>query len=445
VINGDSAVGGGCERWSEAEFARLRAHKDPEIDQFVAEFVDRHPDLQNVRDLMPPLIRELREAKQAARGHPVAASDPDAPRLLAAALAAVGSFGDLPAWASDAKHADLLERGQAVFADNGLYQSAALFFAALPLAYADEASAKVLWRVSDLATKNATRRIAETGQMLIDVMGLRGTGSLEPDGPGYTTAVGLRVLHACVRALILEQPEPWNIKRFGSPVNQELLLATLLDFSIVTWEAMEQLGLTLDDADREANLYTWSVFGFLMGVEACRDRPLTLADAECISAHLSRQLETSEDGRRLMKVLLTEMEEFMPLGWRKLPRSLIRWIFQDLRYGVDEVPKLLEVPKRAWWSVPLFSAVRAANRLTWVPNPVQPLVRRLARKAGRHVVVAYADKYSEGPPPFEIPPDVAHGWRVRQGPTAHRVRKARGMVRHAARAPMRRRAEKRGG
>ena len=102
----------------------------------------------------------------------------------------------------------LIERGQQVFADYGLYQAAALFFASLPMAYATLDGAEVLARVSDLATQNLTRRVAETGQMLLDVMGLRGGHSLEPGAPGYMTAIGLRLMHACVRVLMAVSQPP---------------------------------------------------------------------------------------------------------------------------------------------------------------------------------------------------------------------------------------------
>ena len=41
--------------------------------------------------------------------------------------------------------------------------------------------------MSDLATDNLTRRVAETGQMLIDVMGVRGPDALQRGGVGYAT------------------------------------------------------------------------------------------------------------------------------------------------------------------------------------------------------------------------------------------------------------------
>jgi hypothetical protein len=345
----------------------------------------------------------------------------------------------LPEWGKDAS---LLKRGQSVFADYGLYQAIALFFVSLPMGYALAPSAKVLFTVSDLSDRDdkLTRRVAETGQMLIDVMGLRSTGSLEPpDGPGYTTAIGVRLLHSFVRALMLERQgdDEWNASHSGPPANQELLLATLFDFSVVIWAGMERLGVKLSDEDKAANLYTWSVFGHLMGVDACRDRPLVLDDVEPVSTYLGSQLASSDEGRELMKALLEEMERFMPLGWRKLPRNLIRWLFLHAPYETDQVPDLLGVPKAAWWSKPLFATARIAQRFEGRYDPLRPVVRLLVRKAGRFVVVAYADRYSGGQAPFRIPDELSRSWRVRQAPAARRTRKVRRQARQTIRASLR--------
>jgi len=255
------------------------------------------------------------------------------------------------------------------------------------------------------------------------------------------TAIGLRLMHACVRALILDQPapDPWPpAEGFGPPVNQELMLGTLLDFTVVTWEAMDRMGIALDAADREANLHAWSYVGLLMGVEACRDGALSLDDVEQIEAGMSRLLGSSEAGQRLMTALLREMEDFMPLGWRKLPRSVVRWLFRGAPDQVRQVPDLLQVPPAAWWSVPLQASLREANRNTRWLGPLARLAHALIRKLGRHVLISYADSYAKGPAPFRVPAELAGPWRIRTTAGARWVRDKRRRVRHAARTPVRR-------
>ncbi|MGW4798007.1 oxygenase MpaB family protein, partial [Nonomuraea sp. NPDC004297] len=414
------------ERWPQERFRRLRQQADPEIDKVVAEYVQAQPPGTGALELVKAVIAELGAAKREARAP---SGEPPASEIFDA----IDFAKELPAWGDDR---ELLARGQAVFADYGLYQAAALFCKCLPMAYVEVSSAKVLAGVSNLATHSLTRRVAETGQMLVDVMGLKATDSLQPGGPGHTTAIGLRILHSFVRALVNERyAEHWDTDRYGPPVNQELLLATIFDFSVVTWEALETMGVVLTDEQRTAHLYTWSVFGHLMGVDACRDGALTLADVEPVSERLGRLYESSDEGRRLMARLLEEMESFMYLGWRKLPRSLVHWVFRDARYNADKVPELLGVPEPAWWFTALFAAARNAHRRKWLAAPVDGVIRWLVRKAGRHIVVALIDRHSDGQAAFRIPDELARAWRIKQSSPAVRARRIRRTVRNTLRVP----------
>jgi mpaB/rubber oxygenase-like protein len=411
----------------QARLHELRQMTDPEIDDLVDQYRRDHPDVDTVRSLVMQMLRELGEAKADPGWRPATTAGQAGERL-----SSLLNPPPLPLWAEDKQQID---RGQELFRNTGLYQAVALFFASLPMAYAArDGGAQALYRVSDLATQNLTRRVAETGQMLIDVMGIRDSNTLEPGGTGYETAIGLRLLHSCVRALLLdpENQEPWP-SDLGPPVNQELLLATLLDFTIVTWRAMGRMGVELEPQDREAHLYTWSVMGWLMGLDACQQGPLTRPDVEEISSLLSDRLGATDSGRRLMAALLAEMEEFMGLGWRKLPRSLVHWLFRDAPYGVNRVPEYLDVGPPAWWAGPLFGCLRAANRRERLLGPLRPMTRLVIRKAGRYIILAYADKYADRPLPFRIPPELARSWRIRQGPVARTMRERRRAVRQRVR------------
>ncbi|MCK2216757.1 DUF2236 domain-containing protein [Actinomadura sp. ATCC 31491] len=416
------------DRWPDSRFRHLRQSADPEVDEVVARYLKERDDGLGPLELVKAVVKELGEAKKEAR-------QPSGQPPASEIFAALDFAANLPEWGCDAR---LLAKGQAVFADYGLYQAAALFCKCLPMAYVEVSSARVLAGVSQLATHSLTRRVAETGQMLVDVMGLKAADSLLPGGPGNTTALGLRILHSFVRALVEERyGDHWDVERFGPPVNQELLLATLFDFTVVTWEALETMGVTLTDEQRAAHLYTWSVFGHLMGVEACRDRPLTLDDVVPVSERMGRLYESSPEGRLLMRMLLTEMEEFMHLGWRKLPRSLVHWVFRDARYGADRVPELLEVPPPAWWFSALFALARAANQRPWLGRPVDGAVRWLVRRVGRHLVVALVDRYSDAQAPFRIPPELAGAWRIKQSKAAVKSREIRRGVRKNVRRTVR--------
>ena len=82
-----------------------------------------------------------------------------------------------PAWIDDA----MVAQGQDVFREWSLDIVTSLFCASLPFAYAAAQGVEVLERISQLADpETVARRIAETGQMLLDVSE---PGALAPGGP----------------------------------------------------------------------------------------------------------------------------------------------------------------------------------------------------------------------------------------------------------------------
>jgi len=106
----------------------------------------------------------------------------------------VNSVEPPPPWVND----EMVAQGQEVFTEWSLDIVTSLFCASLPFAYAAAKGVEVLERVSQLADpKTVARRIAETGQMLLDVSE---RGALAPGGRGYRTARTVRLLHAVIRA-----------------------------------------------------------------------------------------------------------------------------------------------------------------------------------------------------------------------------------------------------
>src|SRR4051812_27843295 len=113
-------------RWPEERFRQLRQQADPDVDKVVAEYMEAQPTGKGALELVKAVVAELGQAKREAR---LPSGEPPASEIFDAIDFAM----ELPEWGEDR---ELLARGQAVFADFGLYQSAALFFACLPMAYA---------------------------------------------------------------------------------------------------------------------------------------------------------------------------------------------------------------------------------------------------------------------------------------------------------------------
>ena len=355
----------------------LRHRGDPPADRLAAALVDDHPGLDE-GELVRLVLSEI-------QARPAPGNEAVRDWML--------KGPDLPGWADRA----LIQRGQDFFGDWPLAITTALFCASLPGAYAAADGAQVLAVTSDLATKNITRRVAETGRMLMDVMdlGRASPATLGPGGQGYLTIRGVRLLHAVVRRTLTAEggvvrqtcdetvPLRW-CKEWGLPVNQEDLLGTLLTFTTAVFLGLDRLGIPYDPGAADAYLHTWCVVGHLLGIEP-ELLPIDRRQGEELMATIARRHHRSSPaGHRLTEALLAHMETSMPLGMRKLPRTLVR------RLLPGEVAGLLDVPPAAWWSPALRVTARAGPLLARVPGG-SALVQVPSALLGRSMIRMYVD------------------------------------------------------
>ena len=139
-----------------------------------------------------------------------------------------------------------------------------LLFRALPYTYMAEKPANVL-RMTKLLKTQPERRIFETAQFVFDVMD---TNWWEPDKRGILTALKVRIMHAAMRQVILDNTygEEWN-EAWGQPISQEDLVATNQVFSLEFFKGMALLGDPLSPQEQEAWFHTWKTIGNIMGVQ----------------------------------------------------------------------------------------------------------------------------------------------------------------------------------
>jgi hypothetical protein len=308
--------------------------------------------------------------------------------------------------------------GQRFFDDYDLAICTALFTASLPSAYAGAQGVVVLARVSQLAEPGTVaRRIAETGQMLLDITQ---PGGLERGGVGYRRIVRVRLLHAAVRGVLLGHDAPGGTwpSADGIPVNQQDLLATLATFTVMVFRALNRMGVVVSVAEQEAYLHLWTVVGELLGISDAT-RMWKPQDAQDLTTNLQESLQApSADGAFLMSVLLDEMEFAMPLGWLRIPRTLVRFVVGDT------VADMLAVPRPAWWSPALAVTAalsKQANRF--------PYARRIgmlpAQLVGRRMIELWIDENQRGERgPFSVTAEQRRRWRIpADGATRPTVRK----------------------
>lgn len=221
--------------------------------------------------------------------------------------------------------ADVIRRGEAVFAEHGPEILMALGCYSLPAAYAANDGVRVLARTGFLESA-PTRRLVETAQMIVDVMR---PGGLDPGGPGLRNARKVRLMHAAIRRLILSGDAPWDTARLGVPINQEDLAGTLCTFAWLPLDALHRLGARVRREDRDAYVQTWGVVGRILGLR----EELIPADAdaaEALTARIqARQVQPelpNPDGRELTRALLEMMESYAPVSALRFgPASLMRF------------------------------------------------------------------------------------------------------------------------
>lgn len=373
---------------SDPRLDELRLLADPPADAVLTRLIDEQgPD--EARRLFDELIRNL---------------DMPTGELLPAAAALMEDTARLPDWAEPGQ----VRLAHDLFLDHGPKFLLVLYFKSLPLLYLDAKGAPVLIKTSRLTNEDRSlrifaRRIAETGQFLVDTMT---PGELQPGGRGITAIQKVRLIHAAIRQFI--PPDGWDEVALGKPVNQEDMALTLMTFSVALTEAMGQFGIELTDEQREAYLHAWKAVGLNLGV---MPELLPADHAEgvaLLNKILDRHAAESEAGKLLTEALLDFSREHFPQKeLRQTPESLIRYFL-----GPERAQMLGIQPNYGClaWLIPevLRSAFSLGERLEdKAGEPLRLLLDRLSRRTTL-AMVNYFNVYKGRP--FSIPEQVKEAW-----------------------------------
>ncbi|WP_146209959.1 oxygenase MpaB family protein [Vitiosangium sp. GDMCC 1.1324] len=304
----------------------------------------------------------------------------------------------MPSWADR----ELIREGQAVFSRCGSLSVVALVCASLPTCYAGAQGVQVLHLTARLET-DTKRRIVETAQMVVDVMG---EGGLEPDGWGIRDAQKVRLMHAAVRHLIRRSGR-WN-PEWGQPINQEDMAGTLLTFSVVTIRALAKLGYTLSAREAQAYYHAWRVVGYIMGVDE-RLLPESLEDGERLADTIfGRVFCASAEGKAMTQALIEQVEHIIPGNlFDGLCRTLIRYLMGDPAADLIAVPP-------ADWTRALLKPLRLLGWVMDEGDEANVVNAKLSELFGRKLLegIVWVSRGHERPP-FRIPESLRESWKVR--------------------------------
>jgi ER-bound oxygenase mpaB/B'/Rubber oxygenase, catalytic domain len=181
--------------------------------------------------------------------------------LPAAAPAALQDFLDQTQALPARTARDRIKHGEDLFMAHAFLAALVLLTKSLPAGYAAPNLAQVLHLSGDLERQPYKRTLGVL-QMVVNVTTRRG---FEAGGEAIITAQKLRLLHAGVRHIV-RQHLPEYEARYGVPVNQEDMLATLMGFSYLVIEGLRQLHANLSQAEEEDYYYLWRIYAQLMGI-----------------------------------------------------------------------------------------------------------------------------------------------------------------------------------
>ena len=303
----------------------------------------------------------------------------------------IAATNALPAWTDWNK----VKLANDLFLDHGPKFLVFLYYRSLPILYSCANGAKVLVQAGRLTHQESdkhkifARRIAETGQFMLEVMK---PGNLRPGGSGIQAIQKIRLIHAAIRAFTPK--EKWDAVAFGVPINQEDLAITLLTFSVVLTDALERFGISEKEEIVEGFLHTWTAIGSLLGIEEDL-LPSDVATAHALlEAILQRQSKASEEGQLLTKALLDFSMEILPERVHNIPTLLLFHLNgKEMceRLGVQTTPGCLGS------LVPDFlkGLFRISERLEdRVKEPMHDFLKMFGTLITR-AMVSYFDKYEK--------------------------------------------------
>jgi hypothetical protein len=269
---------------------------------------------------------------------------------------------ELPGWVDR----DRFERGCRLVVEHGPQVCVVLATGSLVYCYAGYPGVKVL-TFSRRLDHDAVRRVGETAQFVLSVMA---PGSLESGGRGVCKIQKVRLLHAGIRHLVTTSRR-WDVTGDGAPICQEDLAGTLMSFSSVVVDALQRLGVRVEDEEAEDYYYRWRVIGEMLGIDRAAI-PLDLTGARELTDLIARRNHRrSDEGIEMTRALFELHANSLPPGFAGAAPALTRYLMGD------EMCDLVDLPRTRWdrkiaWQVGMG---RALDRVQSARGPIGSLTK----------------------------------------------------------------------
>lgn len=306
----------------------------------------------------------------------------------------------------------MVRQAHELFVDHGPKFLLFLYYKSLPLLYLNAHGALVLEQTSRLTNSSGdlrifARRVAETGQFLLDVMA---PGNLQPGAKGIQAIQKVRLIHASVRHFM--PADRWDIAKHGVPINQEDLAQTLMTFCITPIDALAQFGLTEKSELLDSYLHTWNAIGELLGIQKALLPDDLAAARRLLDIILERQERDSPAGQLLTQALIDFAKQNLPTDFERAPELLMIHMIGAKRAAMLGISpetgclgKLLPEFFRTYFNL----GERLEDRLD---TSLQVFVQQLARRTAG-AMVSYFDQYKSRN--FSIPQPLEQVWQIEDG------------------------------
>ncbi|HTA61122.1 MAG TPA: oxygenase MpaB family protein [Bacteroidia bacterium] len=344
------------------------------------------------------------------------------PNLAQAVVTYFNAETTLPIWADETK----IKLAQQAYARFAPQVALLLNFKALPLCYACKNGAKVLAATGRLTESNsnvsrAVRRLFETSQMVINVMS---PGGLSPHGKGIVTVKKVRLYHAAIRTYLMHPhkgQEPWDINKYGGPINQEEMAGTLMAFSALVIDGLNEIGAKFTTEEKDAYIHCWNIVGHFIGLDSSLYPNSYQSGWNLGIAIITKNKDESEEGKALTKTLLDFSTTFFAanffdkLFFASLPPFFMAYFIKNVSQKTNsDLLQILGADKQLSFFSKLKGRlfIKIISMVSKEENKdalIRKIFTKLTSKFLQGVINQHLKTYNTA---FYIPPSLKASWKM---------------------------------